>query len=225
MLDFAWLCAFAALIEPTIPAIAAWLGRRFAGDGAATSIQRSLAAGWSAPEAAIHLYAPALGIGLAALLAMPGQLALEHRGAAPSALPWPSGRWPSPPRSAWSPSFYACGLWEAALRVFHESIRSLAGPLDGAPAARLLFARLAPTLRPSSCSGSGPDRWRWFGSSRLAWTAVILVRRRARGPAPGRRPRARRPLGRLLDRRPPGATPPRPTPRRAAAPGSSPRRG
>jgi hypothetical protein len=72
--DWLWLCLFAWLVEPFIPAASAWLGRRFPERSPWRSLQRQLGGGWTRAEAVVHLYAPALGVGLAVLLAMPGQL-------------------------------------------------------------------------------------------------------------------------------------------------------
>ena len=46
---------------------------------ALVAVYRALGGGWTIPEAVVHLYAPALGVGLVALLAMPGQLWLDRR--------------------------------------------------------------------------------------------------------------------------------------------------
>jgi hypothetical protein len=78
LVDFAWLALLAGLVEPAVAGIAAWLGRRFPVDSAAHRLQRSLGGGWTIPEAVVHLYAPAMGIGTTAALAMPGQLLVDR---------------------------------------------------------------------------------------------------------------------------------------------------
>lgn len=180
-IDFAWLCVVALVVEPMIPGAAAWFGRRFAEGSAAAQAQRTLAAGWSAPEAAVHLYAPALGVGLAAALAMPGQLALEHFGPTPPALPWLAA-----PLSLAivlrlvAPRLYAGGLWEAVPRL-HESIRSLAGPAEVDPPPAIV-GRLPAALRLDVLQWL---RLRPLPLARLValvgWTALVI----SRGSPPG----------------------------------------
>ncbi|MBL4685238.1 MAG: hypothetical protein JKY37_11655, partial [Nannocystaceae bacterium] len=63
--DWGWLVLLAALTEPAIAAASAWLGRRFEEDSAARRLQLQAGGGWTLPEAVVHLYAPALGVGLA----------------------------------------------------------------------------------------------------------------------------------------------------------------
>ncbi|MEM9462778.1 MAG: hypothetical protein AAGF11_52040, partial [Myxococcota bacterium] len=77
--DFAWLWLMAMLLEPAIPAASAWFGRRFDDARPERQWQQRLGGGWTIPEAVVHLYAPALGVATAALLAMPGQLWLDRR--------------------------------------------------------------------------------------------------------------------------------------------------
>ncbi len=62
--------------------VAAYAGRRFPADHWIAEAQQFGAGGWTTEEAAVHLYAPALGIGLATLVAMPGQLTLARPGRA-----------------------------------------------------------------------------------------------------------------------------------------------
>jgi hypothetical protein len=76
--DFAWLVICAAALEPFVAGLSAELGRRFPPESRAHELQRSLGGGWTTAEAVVHLYAPAFGIGLAVLLAMPAQLSWEH---------------------------------------------------------------------------------------------------------------------------------------------------
>jgi len=130
--DLAWLWLLAMATEPVVPAASAWLGRRFAEDRPERRWQRTLGGGWTIPEAVVHLYAPALGVGLSALLAMPGQLWLDWRvdgrptpaaleGAALAGLVvavvlgWVSVR------------AYVRGMFGAVPWV-HEAMRTLAGP-------------------------------------------------------------------------------------------------
>lgn len=126
--DLAWVLLFAALVEPMSAGLAAWLGRRFDGGSTASELQRTLASGWTAPEAAVHLYVPALGIALALALAMPGQLAMELRGPSLANLPFLAL-----PLAVGvglrllAPRLYGVGLWEAAPRI-QEISRTLAGP-------------------------------------------------------------------------------------------------
>lgn len=144
--DFLWLALAAILIEPAVAGVAAYAGRRFPANHWIAEAQRFGGGGWTNEEAAVHLYAPALGIGLATLVAMPGQLTLARlaeRGAATSqhwtllaapmlaalAVRLAAGR------------LYAAGLWEA-VPWLAEATRRLAG--TGAPAPRPAFAARLP---------------------------------------------------------------------------------
>ncbi|MCY1062115.1 hypothetical protein [Nannocystis sp. SCPEA4] len=144
--DFLWLALAAILIEPAVAGVAAYAGRRFPANHWIAEAQRFGAGGWTNEEAAVHLYAPALGIGLATLVAMPGQLTLARlaeRGGATSqhwtllaapmlaavAVRLAAGR------------LYAAGLWEA-VPWLAEATRRLAG--TGAPAPRPAFAARLP---------------------------------------------------------------------------------
>jgi hypothetical protein len=135
--DFAWLCALAALLEPAIPAVAAYGGRRFPEGHAIRQAQQQLGGGWTSAEAAVHLYAPALGLGLAVLLAMPGQLGLARavEGGALTAVH--VGLWLAPLVIALgirmaAPRVYARGFFEAVAWLA-EATRSLAGPPEPTP--------------------------------------------------------------------------------------------
>jgi hypothetical protein len=134
---FAWLLVFAALLEPFVAGISADLGRRFPADSRTRELQRSLGGGWTTAEAVVHLYAPAFGVGLAVLLAMPGQLSWEHYldhgalnirqlgiGAAPLAIALAL-------RLAAFP-LYRRGMWEAVAWLT-EATRTLAGPPQPEP--------------------------------------------------------------------------------------------
>jgi hypothetical protein len=130
--EFAWLGVVAWLLEPAIAGASAWLGRRFPAGSRGHELQRSLGGGWTTPEAVIHLYAPALGLALAAALAMPGQLGLE-RWLDAGALAGNHVLLALVPlvvalalRVA-SPRFYAAGVWEA-VPWLAEATRTIAGP-------------------------------------------------------------------------------------------------
>lgn len=77
VLDWLALGAFAACIEPFAAATAAYLGRRLPAEHPGRQLQTTLGGGWTLPEAVVHLYAPALGLGLAVMLALPVQLATD----------------------------------------------------------------------------------------------------------------------------------------------------
>lgn len=130
--DLGWLWLVAVALEPVVPAASAWLGRRFPDDRPERRWQRTLGGGWTIPEAVVHLYAPALGVGLVALLAMPGQLWLDRRVDGLPELPVLGGL-------ALAGLVAAAALGWAAARVYtrgmfgavpwvHEAVRTLAGP-------------------------------------------------------------------------------------------------
>ena len=135
--DFAWLCVLAMLVEPAIPALAAHAGRRFADDHPIRQAQAQLGGGWTSPEAAVHLYAPALGLGIAALLAMPGQLGLARLGDGQALRAIHVALFAAPVvvalaiRAA-APRVYAGGFFEAVAWLA-EATRSLAGPPEPPP--------------------------------------------------------------------------------------------
>ena len=135
--EFAWLVLFAVLVEPFVAGIAAEYGRRFPKASRAHELQTSLGGGWTTPEAVVHLYAPAFGVGLAVLLAMPGQLSweryLDHGvlnirqlgfGAAPLIIALAV--------RITAPTLYRRGLWEAVPWLV-EATRTLAGPPQPEP--------------------------------------------------------------------------------------------
>lgn len=147
MADLGLLLIHALLLEPLIPAACAYLGRRFSTDSSIGSAQRYLGGGWTAPEITVYLYAPALGLALAAALAMPGQLAL--------AKVWAGSSWSSMYLQLLGVPLvvslvlrmvakhpYSRGYFEAVARL-HESVRSLSGP----PLARPLPGWLAALAR------------------------------------------------------------------------------
>jgi hypothetical protein len=132
VLDWAALAVLAFAVEPMIPAVSAWLGRRFDNDSTAKEWQLRLGGGWTLPEAVVHLYAPALGIGAAAALAMPAQLGIDR---SVDALPVPPWLWAAAGIAAGlgvvsfavAPRVYARGVFEAVPFVA-EATRTLAGP-------------------------------------------------------------------------------------------------
>ncbi|MEM6294826.1 MAG: hypothetical protein AAGA54_26375 [Myxococcota bacterium] len=155
VLDWVVLAVLAALLEPMIPAVSAAWGRRFPEGSWGADMQQRAGGGWTLPETVVHLYAPAGGIGVAAAVAMPLQLAIDltidgaiDGGAAPSGL-WGFGAaavvlgliaWVA------APKVYARGVFEAVPFVA-EATRTLAGPPipESTPAA---IARLRdPVLR------------------------------------------------------------------------------
>jgi hypothetical protein len=131
-LDWAVLAVLALGVEPLVPAVSAALGRRFESDSNAYRLQTKLGGGWTLPEAVVHLYAPAFGIGLAALLAMPAQLAIDR---SIDALSVPQWLWIASAIAmamgalcfAVAPSIYARGVFEA-VPFLAEATRTLAGP-------------------------------------------------------------------------------------------------
>lgn len=136
--DFVWFLLCAALLESGIPGAAAWGGRRFPAGHWAHELQRQLGGGWTTPEAVVHLYAPAFGLGLAALLAMPGQLSFARLASGAALGPVHLGLTLGPLALALvarvvAPRLYADGLWRAVPRL-QEAIRTLAGPPKPAPA-------------------------------------------------------------------------------------------
>lgn len=76
--EWLWLCLFVGLLEPIGCAFAALAGRRYSGSSWVSEMQHTLSNGWTTPEATIHLYAPAVSLATATLLALPGQLTLAR---------------------------------------------------------------------------------------------------------------------------------------------------
>ncbi|MEM6991885.1 MAG: hypothetical protein AAF721_15360 [Myxococcota bacterium] len=156
--DWLWLVVMATLTEPAIAAASAWFGRRFEEDTPARLLQRQAGGGWTLPEAVVHLYAPALGVGTAALLAMPGQLTLDRiadAGANAAALRAVSpGLWTAslaPVAIAlglrlWARPGYATGMFEATAWL-HQAMRTLAGPPVPEPAPAFIARMRQPALR------------------------------------------------------------------------------
>lgn len=165
--EFVWLVIFAAGIEPFVAGLSAELGRRFPEGSRAHDVQRSLGGGWTTAEAVVHLYAPAFGIGLAVLLAMPGQLSWERYldsgalnirqlgfGAAPLLV--------AIALRAWALRSYRRGFWEA-VPWLTEATRTLAGPPQ-------------PEATPS-----------WAARIRDPWTRLVFVQFWRTTPLPGLR--------------------------------------
>ena len=76
-LVWAVLLLHCACVEPFAAAIAAVLGRRVGAESAAREWQAWLSGGWTVPEAAVHLYTPALGLALACAATVPIEVALS----------------------------------------------------------------------------------------------------------------------------------------------------
>lgn len=149
--DWLVLAIVAAWIEPAIAAASAWLGRRFPPESTPHRLQVGLGAGWTLPEAVVHLYAPALGLGVAMGLALPAQLVLDVI---------VDGRTPPMPivviagvgivlaavlRAA-APFVYGLGMFEA-VPFLAEATRTLAGPAIPEPAPRWVERIRDPVLR------------------------------------------------------------------------------
>lgn len=130
VLELLWLLAIAAGIERVGAGAAAAAGRRLEA-GQLAELQTSVSGGWTAPEAAVHLWWPAVAIGLSAALALPGQLAMEWwvdgraltaavlLAALPVLCPVFGGRLGA--------SLYGKGVFEA-VPWLHEASRTLQGP-------------------------------------------------------------------------------------------------
>ncbi len=151
VLDWAALAVVAALLEPMIPAMSAALGRRFAPGSWVDEMQRRAGGGWTLPETAVHLYAPAAGVGLAAAAAMPLQLAFDLSADGRDV---PGGLWVVGVAAvalaavAWvaAPAVYARGVFEAVPFVA-EATRTLAGPPIPEPTPTLIATLRDPVLR------------------------------------------------------------------------------
>ncbi|MEE9386528.1 MAG: hypothetical protein V3V08_24195 [Nannocystaceae bacterium] len=127
-----WLAVFALPCELLIAGSAAALGRRFPIGSLPYRTQEKVTGGWTSREAAVHLYAPALAVGVAVLLALPGQLSITrafeghtlragHIAASVTpfvvALAMPTA----------GCRLYRRGIWEAVAWL-SEMIKTLAGP-------------------------------------------------------------------------------------------------
>jgi len=151
VMDWAALAVVAALLEPMIPAASAALGRRFDPESWAGDMQRRASAGWTLPETAVHLYAPAVGIGLAVAAAMPLQLGfdLSADGAAVPMGLWLFGAGAVALAAVAffaAPAVYAKGVFEAVPFVA-EATRTLAGPPIPEPTPKAIASLRDPVLR------------------------------------------------------------------------------
>jgi hypothetical protein len=150
--DWLWLGLVVALSEAWSPAVAAWLGRRFARDSLAQRLQTSLSGGWTLPEASVHLYAPPLLLGLATALAIPGQLWLDFTvdgravpaGLTVAALTGPA--FLALLTAPWPRRLYARGVFDA-VPWLAQATRTLAGPAVPSPLPRFVQALRRPDLR------------------------------------------------------------------------------
>ncbi len=131
-LDWAALAVIAGLFEPMIPAASAAMGRRFEPETWADDLQQRASGGLTLPETAVHLYAPALGVGVAAAAAMPLQLAFDLSA---DGMAVPAGLWAAGGLAVAlaaiayvaAGSVYAKGIFEA-VPFLAEATRTLAGP-------------------------------------------------------------------------------------------------
>ena len=129
LLDWTWLCLHAWLLEPWFAGASAWLGRRHTGVDAMLA---SAGGGWTLPETAVHLYAPALALATAVAVSLPGQLAfarIQELGALDgghvAALLVPTMS--SIAVRISSLRCYGRGMWEA-VAFLNEAERTLSGP-------------------------------------------------------------------------------------------------
>lgn len=150
--DWAAFALIAAGLEPAIPALGAVLGRRFPPDSFPATLQRNLGGGWTLPEAVVHLYAPALGLGVAMALALPAQLTLDRLA---DGLPIPSGLLSASlvglalglgVAPLLAPRVYASGVFEA-VPFLAEATKTLAGPAIPEPAPRWIGWLPSPVVR------------------------------------------------------------------------------
>lgn len=151
VLDWAALAVVAGLLEPLVPAASAALGRRFEEGSWLADLQRQAGGGWTLPETTVHLYAPALGVGLAAAAAMPLQLAFDMTAdghAVPPGL-WGAGALAvvlAGLAGVLAPRLYARGVFEAVPFVA-EATRTLAGPPIPEPTPAAIAKLRDPVLR------------------------------------------------------------------------------
>lgn len=151
VLDWAALAVVGGLLEPLIPAVSAAAGRRFTSDSWQDELQRRAGGGWTLPETVIHLYAPALGIGVAAALAMPLQIGVDLH-VDGTAVPF--GLWIAGGVGVVlaglggfvAPSIYARGVFESAA-FLSEASRTLAGPPIPEPTPPTIERLRDPVLR------------------------------------------------------------------------------
>lgn len=151
VLDWAALAVIAGLFEPMIPAASAAMGRRFEPATWAGDLQQRASGGLTLPETAVHLYAPALGIGVAAAAAMPLQLAFDLTA---DGTVVPEGLWAvgglavalAAVAYVAAPAVYAQGIFEA-VPFLAEATRTLAGPPVPEPTPAPIARLRDPVLR------------------------------------------------------------------------------
>lgn len=151
VLDWAALAVIAGLFEPMIPAASAALGRRFEAQTWASDLQQRASGGLTLPETAVHLYAPALGIGAATAAAMPLQLAFDLTADGTAV---PAGLWAVGGLAVAlagvaflaAPTVYARGIFEA-VPFLAEATRTLAGPPVPEPTPAAIARLRDPVLR------------------------------------------------------------------------------
>ncbi len=150
-LDWAALAVIAGLFEPMIPAASAAMGRRFEPETWADDLQQRASGGLTLPETAVHLYAPALGVGVAAAAAMPLQLAFDLSA---DGMAVPAGLWAAGGLAVAlaaiayvaAGSVYAKGIFEA-VPFLAEATRTLAGPPVPEPTPAPIARLRDPVLR------------------------------------------------------------------------------
>lgn len=150
LLDYIALLIALWLFEPMIAAIGAFAGRRFPTDSLVRSLQTGLGGGWTLPEAVVHLYGPALGIGVAMGIALPWQLAIDM---AVDDLPYASFMGPSLATLVVAIGCRVAAPWVYRLGIFQavpflaEASKTLAGPPIPDPAPRWVETLRDPLTR------------------------------------------------------------------------------
>ncbi|MBX7080587.1 MAG: hypothetical protein K1X88_15425 [Nannocystaceae bacterium] len=137
--------------EPFGAAVAARLGRRQPPGSWAEQLQHKLGGGWTLPEAVVHLYAPAGSLGLAGLLALPVQLAIDRAVDGHALLVGLGAAMLLAAAIAVglrlaAPVLYRGGVFEA-VPWLREAMRTLAGPPVPERASRWIAAVADPALR------------------------------------------------------------------------------
>ncbi len=137
--------------EPFGAAVAARLGRRQPPGSYAAELQLKLGGGWTLPEAVVHLYAPAGSLGLAGLLALPLQLAIDRAVDGQALRAGLSGVVLASATIAIAlrlvaPALYRGGVFEA-VPWLREAMRTLAGPPVPERPSRWIAAIADPALR------------------------------------------------------------------------------
>ncbi len=132
-MECALLFICAAGLEPLVFAIGADLGRDFDEQDPRGILQRQISGGWTAPQAAIHLYTPAASVLGAAALAMVPQLAVASAFEGQRVSAAAIGMAAILPAAvllaavAWTQRIYERGYFEAVPWLM-QSVRTLAGP-------------------------------------------------------------------------------------------------